>query len=56
MKPDEEDLTHVGSALGEVLKEIHRRAELRQRIEAAHGRPLSDTEFLAIAERTGLRI
>lgn len=43
----------VGSVLGGVLKEIARRAELRQRLEAECGRPISDREFLRVAEETG---
>jgi hypothetical protein len=49
-------LIHISGALDEILKEISRRAELRARLEAEMGRPLSDEEFIAIAERTGLRI
>lgn len=43
----------VGSVLGGVLKEISRRVELRQRLEAEQGGPISDEAFLEIAERTG---
>ena len=50
------DLTHIGDSLSTVLKEVFRRAELRPRVEAEIGRPLSDQEFLAIAERTGITI
>jgi hypothetical protein len=55
--PDRTDnFTSLGEELGGVLKEIQRRCELRQRLEAEMDRPLSDEEFLRIAERTGLRI
>jgi len=47
---------HVGTVLGGVLKEVARRTELRFRLEAELGKPLSDEEFLAIADRTGMRI
>lgn len=43
----------VGSVLGGVLKEVARRVELRQRLEAEKGEPISDEAFLEIAERTG---
>lgn len=56
MKRDEEELTHIGSTIGEVLKEVCRRAELRQRLEAQHGRGLSDEGFLALAEQTGMSL
>lgn len=46
----------VKSVIGEVLKEILRRAELRPRLEAELGRPLGDEEFIAIAEATGIKI
>jgi hypothetical protein len=48
--------TQIGEILNDVVKEIQRRAELRVRLEAELGRPLSDEEFIVIAERTGLRI
>jgi hypothetical protein len=47
---------HIGFTCGVVMKEIVRRAELRDRLEAEWRRPASDKEFLAIAERTGMRI
>jgi hypothetical protein len=46
-----ESFTSIGEELAGVLKEIRRRSELRPRLEAEMGRPLSDEEFLAIAER-----
>jgi hypothetical protein len=46
-------LTPAGSVLGGVLKEIARRVELRQRLEAEQGAPISDEAFLEVAERTG---
>lgn len=50
------DFTYISETLGDVLKEVSRRAELRPRLEAELGKPLSDDEFLALAERTGIRI
>ena len=35
----------------DVLKEVMRRSELRQRLEAERGGPISDQEFIEIAER-----
>lgn len=49
-------LTHISIPLGEVLKEVLCRAELRHRLEAELGGPLTDEEFMAIAERTGVKI
>ncbi len=46
---------HVGKLLPKVLKEVARRFELRQRLEAERGR-ISDEEFIRIAERTGIKI
>lgn len=55
--PDRTDcFASIGDVLGDVLKEIHRRSELRPRLEAEMGRSLTDDEFLAIAERTGVKI
>ena len=56
MTPSSADLTHIRGPLGDVLKEILRRAELRPRLEAEAGRLLSDEEFIAFADRTGMRI
>jgi len=50
------DLTHISGPLDDFLKEVHRRVELRPRLEAELGKPLSDEEFIAIADRTGMRI
>ncbi len=47
------DFIHVGEVLRDVLKEITRRGELRERLEAERGGPISDEEFLEIAERSG---
>lgn len=49
-------LVHISGPLGDLLKELSRRAELRARVEAEKCRVLSDEEFIAIAERTGMRI
>jgi hypothetical protein len=43
-------LTHISEILPDVLKEVARRAELRQRLEAELGRQLSDDQFRAIAD------
>lgn len=56
MTPASADLTHIRGPLGDLLKEILRRAELRPRLETEMGRPLSDEEFIKIADRTGTRI
>lgn len=48
-----DDLTPIGHTLGAVMKEIARRADLRQRLEAERGQSIPDNEFLEIAERTG---
>jgi hypothetical protein len=56
MNQQSANLTHIGGCLGEVLKEVFRRDELRPRLEAEFGRALSDEEFLVIAERTGIKI
>ena len=53
MTPASTDLTHIRGPLGDLLKEIVRRAELRPRLEAELGKSLSDEEFIEIAERTG---
>jgi len=50
------EFTHISEPLGEVMKEIRRRVELRQRLEIERGQLISDREFLEIAERTGMRI
>lgn len=48
--------THISDTLPGVEKEIARRAELRPRLEAERGRFLNDEEFLAIAERDGMKL
>ena len=48
-----EDFTHIRDVIPGVLKEIVRRVEWRERLEAESGRPLMDDEFLRIAERDG---
>lgn len=52
---DAKGLTHISEILAGVLKEIARRAELRPRLEAERSRPVSDEEFLIIAEQDGER-
>lgn len=46
----------VGSILGPVMDEIARRVKLRRYLETELGRPLSDREFIGLAERSGMRI
>ena len=48
--------TRIGETINTILKEVLRRTDLRSRLEAEMARALSDDEFLAIAERTGIRI
>ncbi len=48
--------THIGEALPDVLKEVSRRSELHPRLQAEQGRQLTDEEFLAIAEKDGVRL
>lgn len=43
----------ISELLNVVLKEIIHRSELRPRLEAEKGRPLTDEEFLTIAEEPG---
>ena len=47
---DGSGFVHVREVLPEVFKEIDRRSELRMRLEAERGGPVSDEEFLEIAE------
>ena len=44
---------HVGEVLRDVLKEIIRRGELRERLKAERGGPISNQEFLEIADHSG---
>ncbi len=53
---DNNTFTHIGDILSGVLKEVLRRAELRPRLEAEWGRPLTDEEFLMVAEKTGVSL
>ena len=46
------DFVHIGEVLPEVAKEIARRLELRERVEAERG-SISDEEFLEMVERSG---
>ena len=48
--------TQIGDILCEVVKEVHRRTQLRPRLEVEIGRPLSDEEFIELAEKRGMRI
>lgn len=56
--PNQQDLsmTPVSNVVGDVLKGVCRRAELRPRLESEHGRTISDEEFVKIVEHTGLTI
>ena len=45
-------LVRVSDVLGDVVKEIARRFELRQRLEAERS-AITDEEFLEMAERSG---
>lgn len=49
-------MTHIGEPLAEVLKEVARRCDLRARLEAEWERPLTDAEFLVIADQTGWKL
>jgi hypothetical protein len=55
MKPDT-GFEPISAILPDAVKEIIRRAELWPRLEAECGRPLTDKEFLAIAEASGVRL
>ena len=57
-KPESDDsgFAPIGGTLGDVLKEILRRVEVREQIEAELGRPVSDEEFLRIADASGLKL
>ena len=48
--------TPIGEILPGVLKDISRRAELRLRLEAEHGHPISDETFLDLAGRDGVKL
>ena len=52
-RPDRGGFVRAGEILPDVFKEIARRLELRARLEAERGGPMSDEEFLEIAERSG---
>ncbi len=45
---------HIGEIMRGVLKELSRRVELRLRLEAERGQPLTDEDFLAIARKDGI--
>jgi hypothetical protein len=53
---DLDGFSHISESLRDILKEIARRVELRPRLEAELGRPLTDEEFIEIAESTGVKI
>lgn len=57
ISPDNKhSLEHIGNHIGRVFKEVIRLVELRPRLEAEMGRPLTDDEFIKIADRTGMRV
>ena len=47
-------LTHIGSWIAVITREIVRRSRLLQRMEIKRGGPIGDVKFLAIANRTGV--
>jgi hypothetical protein len=49
----DEGFTHIRDIIPGVMKEIVRRVELRERLEAESGRPLTDDEFLQRVDRNG---
>lgn len=53
---DGKGFEHIREITPTVEKEITRRAELRPRLEAELGRRLTDDEFIALAETTGVRL
>ncbi len=56
MNSGSDGFTPISDILCDVIKEVARRAELRSRLEVEIGRPLSDEEFIELAEKTGMRI
>ena len=44
---------HISDPLHGVLKELMGRVELRERLKAERGEPISDEEFLEMAESSG---
>lgn len=56
MNSGSDEFTPISDILCDVIKEVARRAELRSRLEAEMGRPLSDEEFISEAEKTGEKI
>jgi hypothetical protein len=48
-------LVPIGGVVSEAMKEIARRVELRQRLEA-EGVVTTDAEFIVYADRTGLTL
>jgi hypothetical protein len=55
-KAEETGFTHLRADVGDVVGEIFRRAELRPALEAEPGGPISDEEFLRIADATGMKL
>ena len=54
---DRDGFVHIRQVVNAVTKEIARRFEFRNRLEAERGKPVSDEEFLCIAEESsGIRI
>jgi hypothetical protein len=52
----QEDFEPIGAILPGVLKEVSRRAELLRPLETEWDRPLTDEEFLKVAEGNGVRL
>ena len=53
---DGSHFTPFGATLGDAFQEVRRRLELRERIEVERGMPISDEEFLRIADATGIKL
>ena len=56
MNSGSDGFTPISDILCDVIKEVGRRAELRSRLEAEMGRPLSDEEFIEQAQKKGLSL
>ncbi len=50
-----QEMTAIADVVSDVMKEIEQRDELRQRREV-EGIGMTDEEFIAYADRTGLKI
>lgn len=54
--PEDAGFTHLRTGVSDVMGEIFRRAELRPALEVELGGPISDEEFLRIADATGIKL